>query len=434
MCFFCVNKIDAVFATPENALNETILAEKLLLKLQSADDFDTEIELMYRYLEIICQENTQFFSYNIDKLENLMDKYREHVILQARNLAGNKEYKSAVEFLESKSEIFKDKSTINSLIQHYSKYFVKDGLVYYAKSPKFLSINKLIANPSEAFFEDNPKSEELDNHYLTSKEFQNLLSELYLNDYILINLSDFLEFSEDCVLKKDLYIPNGKIPVVLFFNNINYCDLDTCFVEKFIIDGKDNVACYNKKQTEKNQISYNTDFIPILENFVAEHSDFNFNNAKAVITFDKNFGILGYNISKTNPNASQDSATLKKLVTKLKQLGYVFGYGNFDKNATESSIQEDFGFFKENILPVFGTMNIYFSDYKTYKTNDFYSLLSELGFKIFVCYGENFFQIKNGKIFISTKNMDGKALREKSTIVDVDYEKIYDHNSRTKIF
>lgn len=415
-----------VFASPEDALYKANLAEKLLIKLQS-NEFDEEVENIYKYLETIYNENTQFYSYNIEQLESLMDSYRSSIITSARNMALNEDYKGAVEFLESKSELFKDKSTINSLILHYSKFFVKDGLIYYDKTPKILSLNKLISYPSIAFCEDNLKLETFDNDYLTSKEFSNLLSELYLNDYILINLSDCFEIQDNIITKKDLYLPQNKTPIILIFNNINYLDTNQEFIEKFIIDGKDTIACYNKKQAQNNQISYNTDFIPILENFILQHNDFSFNNAKAVITFNKNDGILGYNINKTNPNLSQDSSVLKKLVIKLKSLGYQFGYSlnNFDS----TKFEEEKEYLQEYIFPVFGNLNICYLDSQKNFEN-----LSDLGFKIFINLGENSLKIKNNKLIVTAKNFGGKTLRERPLLLIIDYEKIYDHTNRTKLF
>jgi len=175
---FNFNKIERVFASPEQALVESNLAEKLLYKLQN-NCYDEEIDKLYKYLDILYHENTQFYSYKLEELENLMNKYREEIIKNARELAEKEEYKNAVEYLENKSELFKDKSTINSLISHYSKFFIKDGLFYTEITPKILSINKLIAYPAEAFNE-NSLSDIFDKLYLTNKEFSNLLQELYL--------------------------------------------------------------------------------------------------------------------------------------------------------------------------------------------------------------------------------------------------------------
>lgn len=439
ICFIMIFSITitnakfVIFASPENTLNQINLAEKLLIKLQNSEEFDEEIEKIYKYLDIVCHENTQFFSYNIEKLEKLMDNYRNNIILKARDMANNKEFKNAVEFLESKSELFKDKTTINSLISYYSKFFIKDGLFYYEKTPKIVAINKLIAYPNLAFCDENTQKDDLDNYYLTSKEFQNFLQELYNNDYILINISDIIEIIESKVCIKDLYLPLNKTPIILIFNNINYFENEPYFVEKFIIDGKDEIACYNSKQTEKNQISYNTDFIPILESFIASHNDFSFNNARSLVTIDSRGGILGYNINKNNPNAPNNASNLKKVVQKLKLLGYSFGYGNFDKNF-EVNLDENLNFIKETLVPIFGNLNTYFSSFEKNKNNNYYNKLEEIGFKIFIDINQNVCSIKNNKAFLSTKLLNGNVLREKNNDLNINFEKIFEHNARTKLF
>jgi len=359
-----------------------------------------------------------------------MDGYREEIIKTARNLAGKEEYKNAVEYLESKSELFKDKSTINSLISHYSKFFIKDGLFYTELQPKILSINKLIAYPNLAF-NDNINSDNLDKLNLTSKEFTNLLQELYLNDYVLINLTDYLDLESETTTKKDLYLPPNKKPLVLIFNNINYVENETPFIEKFIIDCKNEISCFNSKQIEKNQISQTTDFIPILDNFIENNKDFSHSNARAVITFQQNGGILGYNINKNNPNYNQEILNLKKIATFLKEKGYIFGYSasNF-LNDKENEIN----FIQNEIFNIFGNLKLFFTNSSEHKLQSYYYTLNELGFKVFISTGENSTIIKNNLALISSLKIDGDFLRKENPELLLNFDKIYDHANRTKIF
>ena len=422
-----------VFASPEKALEKTNLAETLLSKLQNSQEEDENIEKLYKYLDILCDENTQYFSYKIKEIENLMNNYREHIIISARNLAQKKDYKNAVEYLESKSELFKDKTTITSLINYYSKFFIKDGLYYCETEPEIIAVNKLIAYPSIAF-KDNSESEKLDNNYLTSKEFLSLLNELYLNDYILIDIFDFLDISDNTVIKRDLYLPENKKPIILLFNNINYSENENSFVDKFIIDAKDKVATFSAKQTEKNQISYNCDFIPILENFIEENKDFSFNGAKGIISFDKKDNILGYNINKSNPNYSNEINNLKKLATFLKDKNYKFAYGNFNENFYNLDINNEIDYIKENILSIFSTINIYISPLNKNCINNYYKSLNDIGFKIFIDNNNLKSIVKNDLGFISYTLINGKFLREKDDYLGLNHEKIYDHNNRPKIY
>lgn len=418
-----------VFSSPESALNQNSLAEKLLYKLQNSMEIDEEIEKLYRYFDVLCHENTQFFSYKIAELEQLMDRYRENIILSARDMASKNEYKEAVEFLENKSEIFKDKTTINSLISHYSKFFIADGLFLAEGSPFFLSVNKLVAFPSIAF-KDNPKSEEIDNKYLTSKEFQTLLSKLYENDYILIDIENYIEVIDKKVFKRDLYLPQNKKPLILIFNEANYFENEPYFIDKFIIDGIGEISCFSARQPEKDQISSDCDFIPILEKFIKENNDFSFKNARAIISFENTGNVLGYNISKTNPNINQDSLSLKRIVQKLKDMGYKFAFGDFgidEKTQYDEKIKN----IENNMANIFGQSTIYFS--KKGRTNNI-NELKELGFNIFFEFGDSSFYIKNNVAIVKTTLISGKFLRDNKSLLGIDTEKIYDHNNRNKLF
>lgn len=432
LIFSSVNiiNVNTIFATPESAINREKLVETLLMKLQGNNEIDSNVETMYKYLDILCQENTQFFSYKIKEIEDLMDNYRENIILKARELATKKEYKEAVEFLESKSQLFKDKKTIYSLITHYSKFFVKDGLFYCEYEPEIISINKLIAYPLVAFTE-NANSEKLNNLYLTTKEFSNLLNELYINNYVLIDIFDYLDIQEENIFKRDIYLPLNKKPLILMFNHINYHDNENCFIDKFIIDPKDKVATFSSKQTEQNQISYTADFIPILENFIDENKDFSQNNARSIISFDKNDNILGYNISKTNPNLNNDLLTLKKLMANLKTKGYKFAFSN--PNVDISNLEEEITYIKDTIFNISPNINIYVSPSNNV-INNYYKELNKLGFKVFIDTSDNKLLIKYNFAFLSCTQINGNFLRKKGEYLGLNFDKIYDHNNRPIIY
>lgn len=421
-----------LFASPESALNQNSFAEKLLYKLQNNVGIDEEIEKLYRYLDILFHENTQFYSYNIAELENLMDSYRNNIIIKAREIAGEEKYKEAVEFLESKSEIFKDKTTINSLISHYSKFFVADGLFYSQNAPIVLSINKLIAYPTLAF-KDNPKSDELDSFYLTSKEFQNLLGQLYSEDYILIDIEDYIEILDGKALKRDLYLPQDKKPLILVFNDANYFENEPYFIDKFIIEGNGNISCFSSKQAEKDQIS-SLDFIPVLEKFVQENNDFSFKNSRAIISFENSGNVLGYNITKNNPSFNQEANALKRLVGKLKDKNYKFAFGQFSNVFDEQNIEDEIKNIEANMINIFGDATIFFLGNNEMNSNKVMKQLKEIGFKIFIQYGENNISIKNNVAIIKTTLINGKYLRENKKFLGIETEKIYDHNNRSKLF
>lgn len=428
MLVACItSKYRCVYASPLNALNENKLAEEILIKLQNTDKNEMETQDIYSYLEALYNENTLFYSYKIKELENILQNYQENILKQAKKIAQEKDYKKAVELLQSKICLFKDKSTVTSLINYYSKFFVRDGLFYFEGEPTILSFGKLIAYPEQAFLEtSNFKFQ----NNLTVSEFQNLLKQLYNENYVLVNLSDFINFDEDKPTRKDLYIPQNKIPLLLVFNDTNY-DGSVGFIEKYIIDPQGEVACYNSKESEKNLVTYNSDFIPILESFISQNKDFSFNNARAIICLNENDKILGYNISKQNLNQAQDTLSLKKLATLLKEKGYNFAYNGEIANLSQEELDLKKSTIQDTIKQIFGPISMYYCE-KSPSSSIKNSILNDFEFKILLdTIKTNNTIFRNNQVIVPVFNITIKDLESKTCpIKELDFNELFDHINR----
>lgn len=418
----CVNAL-----SPLTALNDEKLAEEILYQLQNSTSCEDENKDIYSYLEILNNENTLFYNYKISEIETLLQNYKETILKQAKKFANENEYKKAVELLQSKQCLFKDKSTVNSLISYYSKFFIQDGLFYYENEPIVLSIGKLIAYPELAFSETANINCQAN---LTPTEFQNLLTQLYNENYVLINLDDYINFEQNTVVKKDLYLPQNKKPLILILNDTNY-DNQEGFIEKYIVDNQNEIASYNSKATEKNIISYNTDFIPILETFITENKNFSFNNAKAIICVNENEKILGYNINKQNPTQAQDVLNLKKLVQTLKEKGYKFAYNDSLNNLGEEEYNSKLEIFKTDLKQIFGEINLYYYNKSTINSLNFNNL-NDFNIKIvFSTIKTNTSISKNNFLIIPTFQITINNLKNPDfPIESLDYDEIFDHINR----
>lgn len=427
--FYSANNFTFVTArSPFNAMQNEKLAEKILYDLQNSSNNEFENDEIDNLLGLLYNNNTLFYNYKISEIENLLQTYREAILKQAKKIAQEKDYKKAVELLQSKACLFKDKSTVNSLIGYYSKFFVQDGLFYYESKPLILSLGKLIAYPEQAFLETNNSKPESN---LTAGEFQNLLKQLYNENYILINIENCISLEQNTALK-DLYLPQNKKPLILIFNDTNY-DNSQGFIEKYIIDPQDEIACYNSKEIEKNIISYNTDLIPILENFIALNKDFSFNGARATICFSENEKTLGYNISKQNPNQTQEILNLKKLVSKLKEKGYCFSYSGKMNNLTDIEYQN-----KKEILSdlkqIFGEINIFYCKNCNYNQINS-TVFSDFEIKILLdAIKTNSCIVKNNYVVFPINEVTINQLNSKNfPINNLDFDNIYDHINRKKL-
>lgn len=428
--FYSTNNFISVTArSPFNAMQNEKSAEKILYDLQNSSNYELENNEIDNLLGLLYNNNTLFYNYKISEIENLLQVYREAILKQAKKIAQEKNYKKAVELLQSKACLFKDKSTINSLISYYSKFFVQDGLFYYESQPLILSLGKLIAYPEQAFLETNNLKLK-DN--LTAGEFQNLLKQLYNENYILINIENCFNLEQNTPSLKDLYLPQNKKPLILIFNDTNY-DNSQGFIEKYIVDPQDEIACYNSKEIEKNIISYNTDLIPILENFITLNKDFSFNGARATICFCENEKTFGYNISKQNPNQTQEILNLKKIVSKLKEKGYCFSYSGKINNLTDIEYQN-----KKEILAdlkqIFGEINMFYCKNCNYNQINS-TIYGDFGIKILLgTIKTNSCVVKNNYIVFPINEVTINQLNsENFPISNLDYDDIYDHINRKKL-
>ncbi len=148
---------------------------------------------------------------------------------------------------------------------------------------------------------------------LTPKEFENLLYELYENNYVLVSQSLFHDYPEDY---SQVVVPEGKKPVVMIFEEFQYSTryTESGSVEQMVYHEESNQFSSRKKANLKDSEADDLDPVNILEKFLVEHSDFSFDGAKAMIAINVDENILGYMINEKqlqNDNAARKQFELE---------------------------------------------------------------------------------------------------------------------------
>ncbi len=244
-----------------------------------------------------------------------------------------------------------------------------------------LSIHLLIADPQRAFHDDT-YARSYRNNFITTTEFSAILQQLYDNECILVSLSDLYELRYDESSGRDIYVaktlllPPGKTPVMLTETNANYYT----YMTDSNGDGKPDAGAdgfayklcygedgfYNEYVLSDGTVTTGAyDMVPILEAFIAEHPDFSYRDARAIIAITGYDGILGYRVNSSKLGAAQkqeEQAAAAEVVNALREAGYdiaCFTYNNvnFDKtSATE--IQSDLQDWAEVVASVIGPVDI----------------------------------------------------------------------------
>lgn len=310
----------------------------------------------------------------------------------------------------------------------------------------------------------------------TIPEFKEIIKQLYERGYVMVHLHDIAGMEEQDdgsfkMVKKQIMLPEGKIPFVMSQDDVNYYVYmeNHGFADRIVLD--ENGKLKTRYTDAQGNVSVgNYDLIPILDEFVEEHPDFSYHGHKAIIALTGYDGVLGYRTDETfdpnspafdsknapNHNIEEDIERVRTLTSALKQAGYEFashswGHISFKSRSLED-IQRDTDKWIRNVghlLPEPCDTLIYpfgadIGDWNPYQAGHQegkFDYLESVGFRYFcnvdskrawMQYGDNY--LRQGR-----RNLDGYRLFESyseradrlSDIIDV--KKVFDTDRPTPV-
>ena len=335
------------------------------------------------------------------------------LLASAKEAADALDYQRAIDLIDT----FKgDISKYAELSQKRAEYVQKmSELVTYSDPNKVphLSFQMLIADPARAFVNED-YGNSYNRNYVTTDEFEKILQQLYDNGYMLVSIYDLVERSEGNFYAGTLRLAVGKKPIVLSQVAANYFTYMTDGDEDglpdkdgagfpYCLDLDDSGNFVSKMiAAEGNEVVGNFDFVTILEKFIAEHPEFSYQGARAVLAVTGYDGIFGY---RTNPEVretqgseyyAQQLSGAQKIVDALKAAGYDLACYSYEHISYGDSAVElingDLGLWTEQVTPILGDVDILVYPYgddinssisSTYD-GDKYNALYDAGFRIFV--------------------------------------------------
>lgn len=318
------------------------------------------------------------------------------------------------------------------IVPQSSKPIFAENTYYYTSNVEHMFTHCLIAYPEIAFKNSNPMKKHYDADCITYTEFENILIALYENNYALVSINECFSIKDNIAVKEKIKMPIGKKPLILGFDDVNYDikKLGKGMVDKIIVDNNENLASQTV-QNEKIDISYNKEFVCILEKFIKLHPDFSVRGARGIINLTGYDGILGYRTSKNNTtNRETEVHNCKKVVSKLKQLGWEFSshsYGHYHmKKISLQKFEEELSLWKNEVEPIVGKTQIYtypYGEWEVFENGNpspKHNLLTKYGFKLFCGVGMKTFYsyLPNQKghkiLFMDRKCIDGNTLKSNS--------------------
>lgn len=295
--------------------------------------------------------------------------------------------------------------------------------VPYEGKPYHIFFHSLVVYPEKAF--TGTKSSKLyEDHMVTRDEFLKILPELYKNGFVIVDIGSLYGVRDDgTVVRKQLFVPRGKKPLVISLDDLSYYRTmsEHGFARKLVLDEDGNVATEIREPDGTVRITRDGDIVPILDDFVAAHPDFSMNGAKGVIAVTGYDGILGY---RTNRNAAnggiQEAEGARKIAARLRETGWRFASHSYshDKSLSTGAIslsefRKDTDLWDREVRPLVGDTDIFIGPFgQIFGADDARRkyLLSK-GFRMFCGVGmERYLKYRNDSVIMDRADIDGYRL------------------------
>ena len=352
-----------------------------------------------------------------------------NVLSKAKELSNGYFYKEALDLIENSG--YKDKKLEGlkeEILNSKSKLCEYDGQVYH------VFFHSLIVYP-ELAFDNDYKHEGYDMWMTTVSEFKNMLPELYERDFILYSLKD-IKAGEKII------IPEGKKPLIISIDDVNYYDYmdPDGFCDKLVV-GDDGYILTNVKTPDgKVENTKDGDVMPILDEFVKEHPDFSYRGAKGIVAVTGYEGAFGYNFIKAEGEEKEKlTKEATEVATALKNTGWLIACHSYthndyfkDGNVGMDDLSYDTNRFKERIFDVVLQPDIYISPfgYHLGEGDERLKYLKNMGYDYFCPVSNAMRTIKTeDNVIISERfNLDRFNMRTKKEFINktfFDVDKVY---------
>lgn len=361
------------------------------------------------------------------------------LLQEAEELALGYYYEEALDVLGHVPEEFSQEEEVISAVTRYTEAL--ESFVPYEQPVRHIFFHSLIVDTSLAF--DGDYMENGYNYWMTTaEEFKAMLEELYANQYVLIDIHDLCEEQADeegrvTLIPKQPLVPEGKIPLVLSVDDVNYYDYmkNDGFARKLLLDEEGNVKNLYVDQNGQESIG-DYDVVPILDAFVEAHPDFSLRGVKGIIAETGYEGTLGYRTNDPeNPNLEADKAAAQEVARRMKETGWQFavhGYGHrHTAKISYDTLVSDTNRWKEEVGSLVGNTDIYIYPYGEeveYPSDKLRYLQSE-GFRYFCgVWSKAFVSVKDTYVRQSRCNLDGYTMKTRpEAIADLfDVSKVLD--------
>ena len=375
----------------------------------------------------------------------LLAAQSEQILMEAEKLAAGYDYDKAIEKLESIGDLTQHPDVAAKRAAYET---AKNSLVEY-KDPTLipnLSFHVLIEDMTRAK-QDAELGGKYNKNFVTTGEFSKILNQLYNNGYVLVDFGSFIAANTDLDGKQKymvdpILLPEGKKPVMLTETMVNYFEYmvdgdgdhradakGDGFANKLVIDGNGDIKAEYIDASGQTLVG-NYDFVPILEDFIAQHPDFCYRGARAILAVTGSQGVFGYRCNSSYISTvsqqyyDEQVAGAKEITNALRDKGYTIACFTYKNDAygklSVAQIQADMTSWTSQVVNVIGPVDTFvfaqMSRLTEYGANsNAFQVMYSSGFRYFISndatpYTEvNDSYVRQNRLMVTGENMQHKS-------------------------
>lgn len=297
----------------------------------------------------------------LEEAESELEAERTAILEEAEALAAGYWYEEAIALLEESNLLAEDERATAAIEEYQS---AENALVEYEGDVLHLNFPNLIADTSLAIDGDSYATTYSQN-LITLSEFEGILNQLYEKGYILVDIHSLADKADDgfgdiTLSTAALMLPEGKKPLVISVENLNYANVRSGdgIATRLVLDDEGEVAAaYVDSKGVTQTGAYDT--VPALEQFIEEHPDFSWQGARGIIGLSGKYGAFGYEVEEdSDVNWESNADTAKQIAEKLAEDGWTFatqGYSyTYMKDLSYDGLVEDITKWEESIGSLVG--------------------------------------------------------------------------------
>ena len=362
-----------------------------------------------------------------EKLEQ--EKHKEDKLSEASILFQGYFYDEAIGLLNSDPTQITTATNDSITLKIAEIKKAKESLVKYEGPVQHIFFHSLIIYPELAFDKKGQSAQGYNMWMATVSEFKKMLPRLEKKGYVLYPLTEYIQQDPENSGKiklKDIYLPPGKIPLVVSIDDVSYYDYmkSDGFANRLVMGNDGRIWTEVITPEGKTVLTRDGDVMPILDDYVKAHPEFSWKGAKGTIALTGYQGVLGYRITDGLPEEAQWQQTVKTIADTMKAEGWSFACHSYTHNSyfrdgtlTLKQIKYDTDRWNQKIAPYIGKTNIYVSPFGLhFKNNDpKYRYLVEQGFSIFCpVSNERRITVNSDNIMMPRIDIDGYSMNKRA--------------------